>query len=322
MYRDDKLIGDTALPFFPDASAEPAPRHRYAVEAWHRGARLLREEAVVEVADVPIREKFAPAVSARGDKLLLTWPAAGSKQVAAFDIRLESAGASPIAARIPASSDVPNQYTAALSPGEWLARVTPINRAGTPSTGSEVAFQWPPIIKQRTVELPLDQLPPSARLQPKVDFGPSGAAFKGGYLDLPHQPWMNLEADSALSFEFQMEEAGDMPVLLSHGAWQIDGWFVQILGGRLVIRTPQADATGPLVQTGKWYEVRWELSGQEHRLLVNGEEVQPFAPLRMTPAQRTLRIGQYEQVEPRYRFHGMLRNIRIESREAQVRLHD
>jgi len=109
-----------------------------------------------------------------------------------------------------------------------------------------------------------------------------------------------------------------MPVLLSHGAWQIDGWFVQILGGRLVIRTPQADATGPVVQTGKWHKVRWELSGQEHRLLVNGEEVQPFAPLRMTPTERTLRIGQYEQVEPRYRFHGTLRNIRIESREPQV----
>ena len=129
---------------------------------------------------------------------------------------------------------------------------------------------------------------------------------------------MDLEADSTLSFEFQIEEAGDMPVLLSHGAWQIDGWFVQILGGRLVIRTPQADANGPVVQTGKWYKVRWELSGQEHRLLVNGEEVQPFAPLRMKPAERTLRIGQYEQIEPRYRFHGTLRNLRIETREPQL----
>jgi hypothetical protein len=270
------------------------------------------------VADVAIREKFAPTVSVRGDQLLLTWPATGSKQVAAFDIRLESAGAPFIAARIPASADVPNQYAAALSPGEWLARVTPINRAGTPSTGSQVAFQWPPLIKQRAVELPLDRLPLSARLQPKVDFSPAGAAFKGGYLDLPHQPWMNLEADSALSFEFRMDEAGDMPVPLCHGAWQIDGWFVQILGGRLVIRTPQADANGPAVQTGKWYKVRWELSGHEHRLLVNGEEVQPFAPLRMTPTERTLRVGQYEQIEPRYRFRGTLRNIRIESREAQI----
>ncbi len=322
VYRDDKLIGDTALPFFPEAAAEPAPRHRYAVEAWRRGAMLLREDAVIEVADVPIREKFAPAVSVRGDKLLLTWPPSRSKAVAAFDLRLESAGASPISARIPGCGDVSNRYVAALSPGEWLARLTPINHAGTPAASSEVRFQWPPNIQQRTVELPLDKLPPDARLQPSVDFGPAGAAFKGGYLELPHQPWMDLEADSALSFEFQIEEAGDMPVLLSHGAWQIDGWFVQILGGRLMIRTPQADATGPAVQTGKWYAVRWELSGQEHRLLVNGEEVEPFAPLRMKPAARSLRIGQYEQIEPRYRFRGTLRNLRIETREPQVILHN
>lgn len=318
VYRDDKLIGDTALPFFPDTAAEPALRHRYTVEAWRQGARLLREEAVAEVADVPIHEKFAPAVSARGDQLLLTWPATLSNQVAAFDIRLQSAGSSPVTARIPGSGDVPNQYNTPLGPGEWVARLTPINRAGTPGAGSEVAFQWPPAVKQRIVELPLDQLPPSARLQPRVDFGPSGAGFKGGYLELPHQPWMDLDADAVLSFEFQMDEAGDMPVLLCHGAWQIDGWFVQILGGRLIIRTPQADATGPVVQTGKWYKVRWELSGREHRLLVNGEEVQPFAPLQMKPAERTLRIGQYEQIEPRYRFRGTLRNIRIESREPQI----
>ena len=30
------------------------------------------------------------------------------------------------------------------------------------------------------------------------------------------------------------------------------------------------------------------------------------------------RIGQYEQVEPRHSFRGKLRNIRIESREAQA----
>ena len=318
VYRDDKLIGDTALPFFPDAAAEPAPRHRYAVEAWHQGARLLREEAVAEVADIPIREKFPPTVSVRGDKLLLTWPASASKQAAVFDLRLESAGAPPINARIPASTDVPNQYVAALSPGEWRAQLTPINRAGKPGSGSQVAFQWPPAMKQRTVDLPLNRLPAAARLQPRVDFTVPGAVFKGGYLDLPHQPWMDLEGDSALSFEFQLEEAGEMPVLLSHGAWQMDGWFVQILAGRLVIRTPQADATGPVVQTGKWYKVRWELSGQAHRLLVNGEEVQPFTPIQMKPAERTLRIGQYEQVEPRYSFRGKLRNIRIESREAQV----
>jgi len=87
---------------------------------------------------------------------------------------------------------------------------------------------------------------------------------------------------------------------------------------RMPPESRRADATGPVVQTGKWHKVRWELSGQEHRLLVNGEEVQPFASLRMTPTERTLRIGQYEQVEPRYRFHGTLRNIRIESRESQV----
>jgi hypothetical protein len=238
--------------------------------------------------------------------------------VAAFKVRLSPASGPEISAQIRSSPGGENRYATALQPGAWTSRIIPVNHAGKDGTVTELVFEWPPKIKKENIDLNLDKVPENARVDGKIDFGPGGAVFAGGWLELPHQDWMNLSSHSSLSFEFKADDVEGMPVLLSHGLWQTDGWFAQILGGRLVIRTPRADANGPAIEKGKWYNIRWEIDGSEHRLLVNGKEVQPFGPAVLEPASRAMHIGQYDRVEPQYQFRGTIRNIQFETREVQV----
>ena len=103
-----------------------------------------------------------------------------------------------------------------------------------------------------------------------------------------------------------------MPVLLCHGAWQIDGWFVQILGGQLIVRTPGGDAQGPALEAGKWYACRFVFDGVRLRLAVNGEWVfRGDTPVRNVPAARPLILGNYADASQQYQFHGWLRNVAL-----------
>ena len=117
-----------------------------------------------------------------------------------------------------------------------------------------------------------------------------------------------------LDFEFKADSVGEMPVLLSHGAWQVDGWFVQILGGALIVRTPQGDAQGPSIAPGRWYAVRFMYDGMDLHLAVDGRWVdRPANPVRSVPARRPLVIGQYDQKQSPYAFRGTIRNVRLYS---------
>lgn len=87
---------------------------------------------------------------------------------------------------------------------------------------------------------------------------------------------------------------------------------MQILGGSLIVRTPDGDAAGPRVEPGRWYAVRWQFDGIAHRLEVDGHEVQESRPLRPVPAARPLRVGQYSDVRPEFAFRGAIRGLRIE----------
>jgi hypothetical protein len=123
---------------------------------------------------------------------------------------------------------------------------------------------------------------------------------------------MDLGKGMTLDFEFRMDEKTDMPVLLCHGAWQTDGWFVQILGNALIVRTPTADANGPVIEIGKWYKVRFVYDGLGVRLSIDGQDLpQPPCTVLTTSRTRSLIIGNYEQTGPGYSFRGLMRNVRI-----------
>lgn len=139
-----------------------------------------------------------------------------------------------------------------------------------------------------------------------------GARFAGhGHLEMAHDELLNFAGGGTVSFEFQADRLEGMPVLLSHGQWTLDGWFFQILGRRLILRTTGGDAIGPEIEPGKWYSVRWEYDGLKSNLSVNKETLSTGQELRISPCDRMLHVGQYDLPGSNYAFYGSIRNLKI-----------
>jgi hypothetical protein len=201
-------------------------------------------------------------------------------------------------------------------PGRWIYEVSTCAVSGKEGPSCRVGVDFPPPpATPAAVRWALTARPAEAKQTGQVAYGVEGAVFSGGYLTLPHRDELNMENGLAVRFEFRAERVDAMPVLLSHGLWQCDGWFVQILDSRLIIRTPYGDGVGPVIQPGVWYAVRWEFDGMRQRLQVNGKWIpqarETHGGSLALPAQRALVVGQYETKEPSFAFYGRLRNLSI-----------
>ncbi|MCC6729327.1 MAG: hypothetical protein IT208_08305 [Chthonomonadales bacterium] len=308
--RDGEAIADTALTFFPDAPTEPAPEHTYTVEAVGPTGPLAREtlRCSARAGDPP----DAPRVEARPvlGGGVLTWPAASDPRVAGY--RVHTAGLAGPADWVPASRAAPHRFGVRAVGGTPELDVVAVDSAGVAGPAVRVALPDPGVLRRVVLDLPLIAPPEGFRAVGDVAFGAGGADLRDGYLEAPDAPGMDLAAGFDLRFAFRADSVEGMPVILSHGAWTSDGWFVQILGGLLIVRTPDGDAQGPRVEPGRWYAVRWQFDGIAHRLEVDGREAQEPRPLRPVPAARPLRIGQYSDVRPEFAFRGAIRGLRIE----------
>src|SRR5690606_5216593 len=117
------------------------------------------------------------------------------------------------------------------------------------------------------------EAPADGEITGSVEFRPDGARFLGGWIALPARPDHELGAGMTLDFAFRADRVDGMPVLLGNGQWQADGWFVQILDGKLLLRAVGGDAVGPRIEAGQDYAVRIVYDGVAFRMRVNGETV-------------------------------------------------
>lgn len=314
--RNGQLAAETAVSAFFDA---PSDRKAvYVIEAWRDGRVLARSDPVeFVVPDRPISE--TPAVKAAVNRagVLLQWPAAGDRNIQGYRVYRRLAVSSndrrQLVGEVITARTGDHLFRDEPPSGRWVYSVAGVNRVGSEGPAGTVETEFAPGTPAPPVlGLPLTVRPAEQWVKGDVSFGPDGAAFSGGYIEIPHEPWMDMGTGMTLDFEFKADTVSDMPVLLSHGAWQIDGWFVQILGGALIVRTPQADAQGPRIEPGRWYAVRFVYDGMRLHLGIDGKWVdRPVNPVRSIPAQRPLVIGQYDQKQPNFAFQGVIRNVRL-----------
>jgi len=246
--------------------------------------------------------------------VFLQWPTAKALFTALYRIERRAKGAQgwKEIARIPASTD-DGVYCDAAAPGQWDYRLTPVNAAGVdgPPTIEDVAYK-PAASVAPALDLPLTAQPEGCRVNGGVTFGPEGAQFKNGTIAFPHQPWMDLGAGMTLDFEFKLDHTGEMPVLICHGVWQGDGWFVQVLGNALIVRTPTGDAKGPTIEAGKWYKVRFAFDGIRVHLAIDGKWLDQVPQvIRPVSNPRNLVLGNYDMNSSSYIFGGTLRNVKL-----------
>ncbi|MCX6377377.1 MAG: LamG domain-containing protein [Armatimonadetes bacterium] len=233
-----------------------------------------------------------------------------------------------------------NVFAAVAQPdAPMYYKVAALNRAGAELAASEpvICAALPGSALQPILSLDLanglsgGSLNGSAVIE-KVNDVPVIHFTNGGYLAFPHRPEFNTDQEITVSLWVKLVSLGNMPVVLSHGQFDVDGYFVQVFGGRIrfyLHGVGLVDAGG--IQPGKWYHIAGTYDGSEIAVYLNGERVgRAYANGSITPCGRTLYIGRYEHSGPEYETECLIAGVRIyptglpgdEVRKEYLRLSD
>lgn len=317
VYRNDSLIAETGVCLFPDIP--DAEDNTWYIEAWRESSLLVRSPSFrFSVPDEPVREQIIPKAFTNRAGVFLSWPAARSFKINSFRIYRNAAdsegfGEKPVC-NLKASHWSDHVILDKPPEGNWKYIVVPVNIAGKEGDPGEIIVEYNlGKIPDPILDLSLREMPIAAKKSGSVIFREQGAHFYEGRIEIPNRDEMNLDRGFTLIFEFKAESIDQMPVLVCHGFWNVDGWFAQIYQNRLKISTPQGEIFGPLIEPEKWYSVRFVFDGIRLRLQVNGEWTKPKEPIMITPisSPRMLILGNYEINAPEFAFKGIMRNIKI-----------
>jgi hypothetical protein len=314
VFRDGQAVSETAVTFFPDAPMKASAT--YKVEAWRDNAMVAASDPTPHNAPDPaIDEKVSLDVQLNRTAVVLRWPDVKSPHVVLCRVyRSADQGATrELVGQVRVTGPGLGVRRDPRTAGRWIYTVQAVNAAGREfELARSQPVEVPPLEPAKPVlDLPLTSRPAN-RIVGDVKFDSNGASFAGGFISLPHSPQFDLGEAMTLTFDFSAREIDGMPVLLSHGMFGQDGWFVQILGGQLILRTPRGDAKGPPIEPGKWYSVRFVYDGVRFHLAVNDQWLpQSRREIAPKPVPRTLYIGRYEEDAPHFAFKGTIRNVRI-----------
>lgn len=311
--RDERKLAETPATYFPDVP--PAGDHRYTVEAFGAGGAPLGSGSCQAHCTAPVPPETSPSLQsiASNAGVLLRWDSKAGEDGIRYEVlrrpKADGKAWSAIGYVRPYTLGE-NLFRDVPGPGDWVYGVRAVDTLGQPGPVAETITAYDP----KPMGTPLMSLgtawPVQAEAKGDVRRGASGIALGGGHIRVPHEAWMNFTGPRTINVRFRQTQATPMPVILSHGVYQNDGWYLQVLGGRLVFMTPDAQVAGPLVLPGETYDVTIEYDGYLLRLVVNGETHPPRGlPFSPTPARRDLRIGTYESDEDTYRFIGQIEDL-------------
>jgi hypothetical protein len=310
--RNGQHLGDTPLTFLHDSPV--AGEGSYTVEAIaHDGAVLARGASEYRVETLGDRDPPRVSADVTPVSVELSWPEPDGAPTSGYVVTRRSPGGEPVElGRVATALFGDQTFLDVPPPGEWVYEVSASGAQGEVGPAGVARATFPPPDLAALLELPLTELPTDAAVVGEVGFGKDGARFAAGHLILPHSDSMQLVPGTALSLTFRVESIDQMPVLASHGAWEQDGWFVQILSGALILRTPGGDVTGPPVTTGEWHTLQVAHHDGRFYATYDGEPLpQGTSEVPLEPCERDLIIGQYQAPAPQYQFRGTIRDLWI-----------
>ena len=135
----------------------------------------------------------------------------------------------------------------------------------------------------------------------------------GGHLVVPADKNFDVKGAFSLDLWVKFDEAGKMPLIVSCGQWNTNGWFLQNLGGRYRFHVSGVDCDGGTVTVGQWTRITATSNGRILRLYQNGKLVaETAAPQTVKPWGKELLIGQYNGgITPDYQFKGSIKDVKI-----------
>ena len=136
---------------------------------------------------------------------------------------------------------------------------------------------------------------------------------QGGHLEFPHDEKRNPGGQFSIQLEVKFDSVAEMPLLVSHGAWNQSGWFVQKLGGGFRFFFSGVDCDGGIAEVGKWTTLLATYDGKKLRLYQNGNLVgENYCGGYSAPWSGPMILGQYTGgLNAPYQLKGQIRNVRI-----------
>jgi hypothetical protein len=122
-----------------------------------------------------------------------------------------------------------------------------------------------------------------------------------------------LSQSIAVACWARLDSRGRMPVLVSCGAWQQAGWFLQRLGSQWRWHVAGIDCDGGRPVPDQWVHLIASFDGTTARLFENGVLVAEKAgAAQLAPWPGDLHVGQYSgHPAADYQVFGTLRDLRI-----------
>ena len=140
--------------------------------------------------------------------------------------------------------------------------------------------------------------------------------LKKGYASMQTMPDLVPDAPFSFAMDILFDEPGQMPVVLSFGQYNGDGWFLQRFGGKWRFHLSKTSCDGGSVPVGKWLSVVGVYDGEKARLYQDGELVAETAiPAAPAPSTPPVLIGQYNSTNDKaYQFTGKIKNFKLYER--------
>jgi hypothetical protein len=136
---------------------------------------------------------------------------------------------------------------------------------------------------------------------------------QAGYVTIPHDPSVELGQPLSVQCRVWFTEPGTMPVVVSCGAWNQAGWFIQRLGNSWRWHVGGVDCDGGKPDVGRWIHLVGTFDGRQARLFQDGALVaERSGPFQLTVWPGDLHIGQYSGgPAPAYQVTGRIKDVKI-----------
>lgn len=322
---DFALLKTTSDAWYEDRDVRPGASYRYTVTPVGSGKALASEP----VSGPAPGEVAAPKVtaSAGSGKARLRWGKADFT-VKAFNVyRSDSAnGPWELITRdepVPAEGWNGHLYVTAAEPGKQVYyRVVPLARDGSEGRASEPVSCAAQPAGDKGLSLSLDfdgKLSAGswggiAAYEP-VNGIPAAHFTNGNHVVIPNRPDFSPKDEITLETWLKLEKPGIMPVVMGHGLWSVEGYFVQIFGGQVRFYLHGVGTVDAgRVEAGRWHHIACTYDGYEMAVYLNGERVgRLLASGEVPQSAYNLYIGRYEYPGPEFETDCRMTGVRLYS---------
>lgn len=314
--------------WYEDRSAAPGKTYEYRVEplsgvqASVPGAVRIKAPLRCETHPLVLTAQAAPG------KVRLRWPASQFGITGYRVYRAESTEGKWTLLNpdniLPANHWIDRSYSTKAEPGAaFYYKLAAVDRFGNEAAASE------PV---QCIAKPYDDAKPVLSVDFKEALGggswggsavvedmngvPTAYFRNGSHLAIPHNDIFNTQYELTIMMWLKLEsEDFQIPVFLSHGLFNQDGYFLQAIGGRLRfylhgVETLDAGQITP----GRWYHIAACYDGREMTIYTNNTKAgSKPASGEIKPANRTLYIGRYDEAGSTFETACRMADVRIYS---------